>query len=1277
MRFFQDILLAMFFFALVVAGGGLYEAVRAPNPQTISLGGMWRVQEVASGEIAAVDPGAGQLVRVPSASLRSEGRYTAFSRRLPLHTKPKRQDERIVLRFVGLSFAAKVYVNGQAVTALGPATMVAHADITEALQDGANRLVVIAHDWRSCVGRQEAGKGEAQAGNGLQEEFAVPNPLDPAVRGRIVAPVKVPFGIWDTVVLERTQGVSCERIQVLPDVREQTLGVRLDVETGIQAPFEMHLGVQGYPASRKVVSVHGSGQIDAELDAASLPLWTPTSPRLLTLTVDIPRFDLHKKVRFGFRQFATGGERFGEQATREQRRSVYLNGRKIHLFTASISPNRLTPQQLRERLTRLRGLNVNTVRFHGRAFPDFYYRICDEMGMLVIAESALYGSYVDQFDYQSDAFWANAAAHWRALTAKFANHPSIIAYSIANECVEYSRGPKTAQRFAALGRQVRRWDPSRPILFNGSSDPAGEADIESLHYPRELPFWNQMPWDAWFLETSEHRADRLGLRKSCLTEGGGPGTFIDSFWYRWPERCWQWGDKPLDLGEFGLMLGLKPHSESVMVGDAAYSSARARDKARARAWSRQIEAARYLDVAMQNPWNLPEGKLTNEAARKAFAPLKVVLRPFTPRVSGGETLTIRGKVANDTPRTLSQTRLELDWGTGKAPAQGVALGDPVWQGGAESIAPGGLVPFRLTVRAGAIQARQKQMLRLRWLDSNGTVLAEREIPVTLAPRPETMDVWQELPPVRCFDPRGRTISLLEKLGVPIVPDEELEQDDDGLVVVGVEAMSVMPAAQRSVLRQRIRQGRPTLVLRQKWYPPDFVGLRLNNRHDTTLGFGADASPSNGAIALQQWGEDGRISHRDFQRPPPGFVPLVRSGGTGGLIYAPVVRRGQAILSQLLLTRKTLHEPAAAQALAALLQRAATESSEDAAALTLPAAIRDSLAARGIKFAPGSEKKDSIQMVAAEDVSWSSFAALRQTARNGGSIWISGVGPQWEKPMRRVFPGFSLTPLEKTALPAAWNTNHFLAAGGNDQDWYWQGRRPVYSQRRGPLRLPSTWRLTAEKSTDRAWREVVSPGLVWARQWGMGWIVVDTIDWERAVRVGRSKFASSHPVVPKRIVDLGWFGEQASSAFVHLARGLGARTLPAPGMWLEAENMDVRTPEQPRIRNRHHQFWGLFRNSKLATAVPEPDWASKGGAVARVEVKARCRWPMQTPPRMEMRLDGQRVGLTPVAKARWRVYSFDVPWPPGQHTLSLHLVNNPDDAYNHRYLHVDWVRVLGK
>ena len=611
-------------------------------PLAIRLQSVWQQQFTPSLSFDSIAQNGWKDVSIPAREAKASTHFAAY--RKTFASPLKNRDDRIVIHFDGIAFASQVYLNGRFVGGHGP-TLEPHTfDLTPFIEDS-NELIVLVQDWTSTIeGPWVPNSAEQKRGqNHVTNEYSVESPFDESLWRKTIAPLGTDdglFGLWDDVWLEVLPAVFVEdafveslvaegRIRVTGQVRNMTSRewsgkVTAAVEEG-RLRKEIDVGPLA-AGQRQMFSV--------VLNAKGLIPWEPNRPALYRMHIETDGGRFRVSFPFGYRQIE------------HRRHELFLNGKKIHLFTASIGPG-MTRTAFSEHLCNLKSLNINAVRFHGNIFPGWYYEAADRLGMMVVAESALYGSGVTQFDYGSDIFFKNAAIHWRGLVRKFRNHPSVVVYSIENECVEYSQGPRAELKFAELGRMVKKWDSTRPILFNGGDDPGGVANIVSLHYPHELPFWNRYPLDAWWLR---------GARR---------GTPIDSFWYRKPDTLWHWNrTKPLDLGEIGYPFGGEPHGEAVLLGDIAYGvPARvAQDMGRAEVWRQTVESARAHDVAMINPWNPPAGDRTNAALKEAFKPVRLILHPEAGnRYYSGARVCLRAGVVNDSRemrRVLLACRLD-------------------------------------------------------------------------------------------------------------------------------------------------------------------------------------------------------------------------------------------------------------------------------------------------------------------------------------------------------------------------------------------------------------------------------------------------------------------------------------------------------------------------------------------------------------------------------------------------------------------------------------------
>ncbi|MBL8058640.1 MAG: hypothetical protein JNK29_18195, partial [Anaerolineales bacterium] len=246
-------------------------------------------------------------------------------------------------------------------------------------------------------------------------------------------------------------------------------------------------------------------------------LWSPPDPHLYyletTLTENGALVDV-QRVRFGFREVWTQGA------------DLLLNGVPITLFADSndlfqhaflnyyytLWYDAATTRATTAKLLQAR----NAIRIHQAPAPrPHVLEIFDELGVLVIAESAVYGgSYSNGYGglAASSQSWSEGVAGLsgpeglQALTTyidnavqwipkwirRERNHPSIIIWSAENELGPGWLNQNEAQ-LKRLGDKVRELDATRPVIFEGDHACCG-SDFNSFHYNQDGP-GNDWPAD--------------------------------------------------------------------------------------------------------------------------------------------------------------------------------------------------------------------------------------------------------------------------------------------------------------------------------------------------------------------------------------------------------------------------------------------------------------------------------------------------------------------------------------------------------------------------------------------------------------------------------------------------------------------------------------------------------------------------------------------------------------------------------------------------------------
>ncbi|HXD49260.1 MAG TPA: glycoside hydrolase family 2 TIM barrel-domain containing protein, partial [Gemmatimonadaceae bacterium] len=228
-------------------------------------------------------------------------------------------------------------------------------------------------------------------------------------------------------------------------------------------------------ASRRVeIPPRGRATVRCELAIDRANLWSPDAPHLYT----------------AFTTVSTGSQEVDRVSTRFGARSVHfdvnegflLNGKRVeikgtcnhqdHAGVGSALPDRLQYY----RIERLKAMGSNAYRTsHNPPTPELL-DACDALGMLVLDETRFFSSEPE------------GAGQFERMVRRDRNHPSIFAWSIANEEF-YEQGTDHGRRIAeSLVRLAHTLDPSRPVTAAmNSSWGKGislAVDVQGCNYER-------------------------------------------------------------------------------------------------------------------------------------------------------------------------------------------------------------------------------------------------------------------------------------------------------------------------------------------------------------------------------------------------------------------------------------------------------------------------------------------------------------------------------------------------------------------------------------------------------------------------------------------------------------------------------------------------------------------------------------------------------------------------------------------------------------------------
>ncbi|RBQ07868.1 glycoside hydrolase family 2 protein [Pedobacter miscanthi] len=223
-----------------------------------------------------------------------------------------------------------------------------------------------------------------------------------------------------------------------------------------------------------------SAQVNNELKS-----WTPSAPNLYGLVIktsaDNKILD-SKYSRFGWRQTGLKGNEF------------LLNGKPFVMKGDSwhfMGIPQMTRRYPYAWYTAMKAANLNAVRLHAQPYPSFYMDVADEMGILVLDETAVWAS--DGGPKLDDpAYWRDSENHLTELILRDRNHPSVIGWSISNEVMPIVRGvmrnppgmKENLVKYYKIWADIcRKTDPTRSwISADGEDDGEGNLPVYLVHY---------------------------------------------------------------------------------------------------------------------------------------------------------------------------------------------------------------------------------------------------------------------------------------------------------------------------------------------------------------------------------------------------------------------------------------------------------------------------------------------------------------------------------------------------------------------------------------------------------------------------------------------------------------------------------------------------------------------------------------------------------------------------------------------------------------------------
>ncbi len=375
---------------------------------------------------------------------------------------------RAVIAFEGVESAYYLYVNGQCCGYSEGTFRHSEFDITEYLTDGENTLAVEVYRW--CTGSWMED----------QDFFRL-------------------SGIFRPVYIYTTQKqyIKDFTVKAEPDTSDYKTGtLSVDVLLG-ETSAHTEVELTAYDAKGDVVATDSlcAENSDRAILKATIPfinLWSAEKPYLYNIVITLRD---EGGTAFEFASCKTGFRHI------EIRDSVlYYNGKRIILkgtnrHEFSCDTGRAVSKELMIKdIEIMKQHNINAVRTSHYPNSPLWYDLCDEYGLYVIDENNL-ESHGTRFMGDITPLMPDGMEMWtpscmdriESLYERDKNHPSVIIWSLGNEC-------SAGENFLKMHDYLHKKDPSRPVHYEsiwGEKDRfdfnKNVTDVYSQMYPK--------PWD--------------------------------------------------------------------------------------------------------------------------------------------------------------------------------------------------------------------------------------------------------------------------------------------------------------------------------------------------------------------------------------------------------------------------------------------------------------------------------------------------------------------------------------------------------------------------------------------------------------------------------------------------------------------------------------------------------------------------------------------------------------------------------------------------------------
>ena len=435
---------------------------------------------------------------------------------------------RAYLNFEGVDSCFYVWVNGKYVGYSQVSHATSEFDVTEVLKNGENTLAVLVLKW--CDGTYLEDQDKFRMSGIFRDVYFVNRPEN------------VVYDYFTTTEIQEEQAVIT--------VQASYQGKAVPTKLTLYDAEHKEIASQVFQENTGTVYTHKAVILVKEPN-----LWNPEQPYLYTLVLETEGEVITDRI--GLREICV------KDAV------LYVNGTAIKFKGVNrhdsdpVTGFVIGLEQMKKDLQMMKESNFNAVRSSHYPNVPYFYQLCDEYGLFVIAE-ADNESHGTQSQYLKDSNWENVSRKWnerisdnpefipatldrtKLCVHREKNRPCIIIWSMGNEC-------GYGCTFEEALKWTKGFDPTRLTCYESSFY---RSDRRKYDYSNIDIFSRMYPSLEEIQEYMDKKPDKpLLLIEYCHAMGNGPGDLEDYFQmiYQYDILCggfvWEWCDHAVYQGQ--------------------------------------------------------------------------------------------------------------------------------------------------------------------------------------------------------------------------------------------------------------------------------------------------------------------------------------------------------------------------------------------------------------------------------------------------------------------------------------------------------------------------------------------------------------------------------------------------------------------------------------------------------------------------------------------------------------------------------------------------------